>query len=260
MVQDAAELRQYGVALLGSVTCPRKTISAAYLFMATWWLACLKSRLYTCLYTTLFTFLFVAHVYAPMSQACPFLVIVYNGLCMKTFETFSCITLRDGSQAMNVHPEVTCWDGGEHTIMVVVSVVCIVVYAGPWPRLPWLHVAILSSSVRPSLGIAPKGIGSCLGGRQVRSRHPSDDARCDDLCTSKRQVQGSRRTLFQRIGPFLFSDIDRLPFSMVVWHSSPRLLGNDPPTAYCSKQLTATSGTLHQPTLSFIFTLFSSYC
>ena len=39
-----------------------------------------------------------------------FLVIVYNGLCIKVFGTFLCEVMIDGSQMLHADPSVTCWE------------------------------------------------------------------------------------------------------------------------------------------------------
>ena len=63
-----------------------------------------------------------------LSVSVPFLNIVYNGLCMKTLNTFSCIQLRDGSSVLAVATDVVCWDSGRHRSMVAVSAATIVLY------------------------------------------------------------------------------------------------------------------------------------
>ena len=63
-----------------------------------------------------------------LGLACPFLVIVYNGLCLKVLETFSCLSLRDGTQRLQVAPDTVCYTSSEHIVMITISVVCTVVY------------------------------------------------------------------------------------------------------------------------------------
>jgi len=63
-----------------------------------------------------------------MAFAIPFLNITYNVLCTKILNTFSCFQLRDGTYALNVAPDVKCWDNLEHHAMVGVSSLGIVVY------------------------------------------------------------------------------------------------------------------------------------
>ena len=53
---------------------------------------------------------------------------VYNGLCVKSFETFSCTALADGTtRVMSAAPEVVCGEG-EHPAMVAISILAIIVY------------------------------------------------------------------------------------------------------------------------------------
>jgi hypothetical protein len=68
-----------------------------------------------------------------LTASVPFLNIVYNGICMKAFNTFSCIQLRSGVLVMAVAPEVTCWTTDEHSWMVVVSSVVIILYVAGVP-------------------------------------------------------------------------------------------------------------------------------
>ena len=63
-----------------------------------------------------------------LSQSVPFLHIIYNGLCMRAFNTFSCIPLRDGTSVLYVAPDIICWSGNTHAAMVAASAVAIVVY------------------------------------------------------------------------------------------------------------------------------------
>jgi hypothetical protein len=59
----------------------------------------------------------------------PFLIIVYNGLCMKVFETFQCTTLSSGRKIISVAPETTCeYSDGTYGSMVAVSILCLIVY------------------------------------------------------------------------------------------------------------------------------------
>ncbi len=63
-----------------------------------------------------------------LAGSIPFLHIVYNGICMKAFNTFSCLQLRDGTLVLWIAPEVVCWEGAEHLAMVALSVLAILVY------------------------------------------------------------------------------------------------------------------------------------
>ena len=62
-----------------------------------------------------------------LAKSVGFLHIVYNGICMKTFLTFHCTELFDGSSFLTVAPRITCGDD-EHRAMVAVSICSIVVY------------------------------------------------------------------------------------------------------------------------------------
>jgi hypothetical protein len=63
-----------------------------------------------------------------IASAVPFLNVTYNSLCVKAFATFSCFQLRDQTWVLNAAPQVVCWESEEHSAMIVVSVVAIVVY------------------------------------------------------------------------------------------------------------------------------------
>jgi hypothetical protein len=63
-----------------------------------------------------------------LSVSVPFLNIVYNGLCMKTLNTFSCIELRDGTSVLAVATDVVCWDSAQHRTMVVISIAAFCLY------------------------------------------------------------------------------------------------------------------------------------
>ena len=62
-----------------------------------------------------------------LSHSVPFLHIVYNGLCLRAFNTFSCFTLRDGASLMHVAPDIVC-HSSTHRAMVVASAFAIIFY------------------------------------------------------------------------------------------------------------------------------------
>jgi hypothetical protein len=58
----------------------------------------------------------------------PFLGIVYNNICLKSFNTFACQELRDGTYVVLAAPSVVCWDSEEHHVMVGIAILAIIVY------------------------------------------------------------------------------------------------------------------------------------
>jgi hypothetical protein len=68
------------------------------------------------------------YVHSWLQIAIPFLSAVYNSLCVKSFDTFSCIRLRDNSFVMITAPQIVCWESSEHVGMVVLSGISIAVY------------------------------------------------------------------------------------------------------------------------------------
>ena len=63
-----------------------------------------------------------------LARSVPFLHVIYNVICAKTFNTFSCFQLRDGPSVMVAAPEVVCWDGAEHRALVGVSILAVGIY------------------------------------------------------------------------------------------------------------------------------------
>jgi hypothetical protein len=63
-----------------------------------------------------------------MEFGVPFLNIVYNSLCTKCFDAFSCFQLADGTLALNVAPDLACWDSAEHRAMVGVAILGLLIY------------------------------------------------------------------------------------------------------------------------------------
>lgn len=67
--------------------------------------------------------------YGLAGSGMPFLIIVYNGLCMKVFDTFECTELLSGDWILSVAPETTCEYGdGTYVAKLVVSCLCFFVY------------------------------------------------------------------------------------------------------------------------------------
>lgn len=62
-----------------------------------------------------------------IAKAVPFLNVMYNSLCMKSFDTFSCFQLRDQTYVLSVAPQIIC-GSDEHRSMIGVSAVAIVFY------------------------------------------------------------------------------------------------------------------------------------
>jgi hypothetical protein len=52
----------------------------------------------------------------------------YNNICLSAFNTFSCVQLRDNTWVMNAAPGIQCWDSTEHSVMVGVSILALIVY------------------------------------------------------------------------------------------------------------------------------------
>jgi hypothetical protein len=68
------------------------------------------------------------YLYRCLKASIPFLGVVYNNVCLMTFNAFSCQQLRDGRWAMNAQPSIICWESEGHRAMVGVSIVAIIVY------------------------------------------------------------------------------------------------------------------------------------
>jgi hypothetical protein len=71
---------------------------------------------------------FRAYIISWLLLDVPFLNVAYNGICMRIFNTFSCLTLRDGTKVLTVAPEVVCWETLEHHVLIGTAVFCIVIY------------------------------------------------------------------------------------------------------------------------------------
>ena len=63
-----------------------------------------------------------------LAKSLPFVHIIYNCICVRTFNTFSCFQLRDGTMVLWIAPDIVCWEGSEHILMVALSVISIIVY------------------------------------------------------------------------------------------------------------------------------------
>ena len=49
-----------------------------------------------------------------LKQSIPFLGVVYNNVCLMSFATFSCVSMRDGTKVLRVAPSIECWVSEEH--------------------------------------------------------------------------------------------------------------------------------------------------
>ncbi len=63
-----------------------------------------------------------------ISKSVPFLGVVYNSICIKSFSTFACVPLKDGTSVLSAAPSVVCWDSAEHNAMVAYSIVALLFY------------------------------------------------------------------------------------------------------------------------------------
>ena len=63
-----------------------------------------------------------------LSASVPFMHIVYNGICVKIFNTFMCTTFRDGVEYLDVAPDIVCWTSSTHHAMLAAAVCGIIVY------------------------------------------------------------------------------------------------------------------------------------
>ncbi len=63
-----------------------------------------------------------------LAVSIPFVHIIYNGICMKVFNSLSCFRLRDGTTVLSIAPDIVCWDSAQHRAMVAFSIIAILVY------------------------------------------------------------------------------------------------------------------------------------
>jgi hypothetical protein len=63
-----------------------------------------------------------------LAVSIPFVHIIYNGICMKVFNSLSCFRLRDGTTVLSIAPDIVCWDSAQHRAMVACSIIAILVY------------------------------------------------------------------------------------------------------------------------------------
>jgi hypothetical protein len=54
--------------------------------------------------------------------------LLFCSVCLQAFGAFSCQLLRDGTSVMVSAPEILCWESAEHSTMVGVSVVALIIY------------------------------------------------------------------------------------------------------------------------------------
>ena len=74
-----------------------------------------------------------SYAFSCLREAIPFVGVVYNNVCIKSFNTFSCIALRDGREVLSVAPSIVCWDSREHNVMVGISILALIVYVFGFP-------------------------------------------------------------------------------------------------------------------------------
>ena len=74
-----------------------------------------------------------SYTFSCLREAIPFVGVVYNNVCIKSFNTFSCIALRDGREVLSVAPSIVCWDSREHNVMVGISILALIVYVFGFP-------------------------------------------------------------------------------------------------------------------------------
>jgi hypothetical protein len=70
-----------------------------------------------------------------ISASVPFLGVVYNSICIKSFSTFACVPLKDGAKVLVAAPAVICWNSAEHNAMVAYSIVALIVYVFGVPAM-----------------------------------------------------------------------------------------------------------------------------
>jgi hypothetical protein len=70
-----------------------------------------------------------------LQESVPFFGVVYNNVCLKAFQTFSCQQLRDGTYALRAAPSIICYDSYEHNVMVGISIVALIVYVFGIPAM-----------------------------------------------------------------------------------------------------------------------------
>jgi hypothetical protein len=62
-----------------------------------------------------------------LKDSIPFVGVVYNNVCLKSFAVFSCQQLRDGTSVMFVAPQVVCYET-EHKQLMGVAIAALIIY------------------------------------------------------------------------------------------------------------------------------------
>jgi hypothetical protein len=76
----------------------------------------------------------VAHFGARcLKETLPFVGVVYNNICLKSFATFNCISLRDGTRVLSNAPSIVCYDSYAHNVMVGISILALIFYIFGYP-------------------------------------------------------------------------------------------------------------------------------
>jgi hypothetical protein len=70
-----------------------------------------------------------------LKQSIPFVGVVYNNVCLSSFATFSCQTLRDGSAVLRIAPSIVCYESDEHKTMIAISLLALIVYVFGLPMI-----------------------------------------------------------------------------------------------------------------------------
>ena len=56
-------------------------------------------------------------------------------VCLSSFATFSCQTLRDGSAVLRIAPSIVCYESDEHKTMIAISLLALIVYVFGLPMI-----------------------------------------------------------------------------------------------------------------------------
>jgi len=69
-----------------------------------------------------------------LKKSIPFLGVVYNNVCLQSFQSFSCMQLRDGSSVVSAAPGIICYTD-EHNTLMGVAVLALIVYVVGLPAV-----------------------------------------------------------------------------------------------------------------------------
>ena len=131
-----------------------------------------------------------AYFLSCLKQSIPFLGCVYNNICLKSFATFQCTQLRDGTWVLGNAPSMVCYESYGHNVMTGIAILALIVYVFGLPFFTfastyYLHYYDMLKDPKPLLvlGIYYREYGAALTRRNMHQDvqlHGACNSTCND--------------------------------------------------------------------------------